>query len=425
MRPPAPTRFTIRTLAFGIAAITALAALTQALLAPPPAYADAAKIDRAAVFDQAWRFIRDNFYDRTLRRLDWNKVKERHGPAYLSASSDAERSTVINAMLAELNASHMFHFTRDDPAYYELLGIFRHGLRDAIKKHLGGDISYPGIGIFTKKLDGKTFVKGVVAGLSADRAGLRVGDEILSVSGRPFEPVANFRGKVGQKLTMMVRRERDGPERAIVIRPSVINSDNAFEIAITEGARIIDAGGMKIGYVRIWSYADYRYQYALMKLLDTGKLKNVDALIWDLRDGWGGAQPNYLDLFNARGPDLTHTERSGRRLLGDFRWRKPAAILANAGTRSGKEILTYGFKKYGYGEVIGETTAGALLAGRSYMLRDGTLLMVAVNDVAVDGERLEGKGVEPTIHVPFDIRYAAGRDPQLDKAVEVLSSPRG
>ena len=47
--------------------------------------------------------------------------------------------------------------------------------------------------------------------------------------------------------------------------------------------------------------------------------------------------------------------------------------------------------------------------------------MVAVNHVAVDGERLEGKGVAPTIEVPFDIRYAAGRDPQLDRAVEVLS----
>jgi carboxyl-terminal processing protease len=41
--------------------------------------------------------------------------------------------------------------------------------------------------------------------------------------------------------------------------------------------------------------------------------------------------------------------------------------------------------------------------------------------VTVDGERLEGKGVEPTIKVPFDIRYAAGKDPQLEKAIEYLS----
>ena len=70
---------------------------------------------------------------------------------------------------------------------------------------------------------------------------------------------------------------------------------------------------------------------------------------------------------------------------------------------------------------IGTQTAGALLAGRGFLLSDGSFLMVAVNDVAVDGERLEAKGVEPTIAVPFDILYSAGADPQLDKAVEVLS----
>jgi carboxyl-terminal processing protease len=39
----------------------------------------------------------------------------------------------------------------------------------------------------------------------------------------------------------------------------------------------------------------------------------------------------------------------------------------------------------------------------------------------VDGKRLEGVGVEPTIEVKFDSRYAAGADPQLDRAVEVLA----
>jgi carboxyl-terminal processing protease len=71
--------------------------------------------------------------------------------------------------------------------------------------------------------------------------------------------------------------------------------------------------------------------------------------------------------------------------------------------------------------VIGETTAGALLAGTAFVLSDGSLLILAVNDADVDGERVEGKGVAPTIPVPFDIRYAAGKDPQLDKAIEVLA----
>ena len=208
--------------------------------------------------------------------------------------------------------------------------------------------------------------------------------------------------------------------------PEQLAPGKAFEAAIRDGARIIEAGGRRIGYIRIWSYASQRYQGALEEELSTGKLKDADALIWDLRDGWGGAQAEYLDIFNPRGPDMKMTERSGDTSVAAFKWRKPVALLINGGTRSGKEVLTYGFKKYGYGEVVGERTAGALLAGRGFLLSDGSFLMVAVNDVSVDGERLEGKGVEPSIEVPFDLRYAAGRDPQLDKAVEVLTAaPRG
>ena len=51
---------------------------------------------------------------------------------------------------------------------------------------------------------------------------------------------------------------------------------------------------------------------------------------------------------------------------------------------------------------------------------NGDLLLLAVADVTVDGQRLEGVGVRPTIKVPFDPVYAAGRDTQLG-AVQVLS----
>lgn len=422
MRPPLARTVAIL---FTALALTSTIAAMSVVGMSRPAMADAVNVDRGAVFDQAWNTVRDNFYDRTLRGLDWDKVKERYRPQYTAAKTDKDRSAAINAMLAELHASHMFHFTRDEPAYYQLLGIFQYGVREGIKKHLDGDIKYPGIGVFTRDIDGKTFVSGIVAGLPGEKAGLKTGDEILAVAGQPFEPVGSFRGKVGDKLVMKVRRDHDGPAIDVDVQPTWINAPDAFETAIAEGARVIEAGGKRIGYVRIWSYAGNRYQNALEILLSTGKLKDVDALIWDLRDGWGGAQPEYLDIFNARAPDMTFTERKGDVEYASFKWRKPAVILANGGTRSGKEVLTYGFKKYGYGDVIGERTAGALLAGRGYMLDDATFLMVAVADVAVDGERLEQKGVDPTIPVPFDIRYAAGRDPQLDKAIEVLSTPRG
>ena len=392
----------------------------------PPVRAEAAK-PSAAVFDEAWRLVRDNFYDRNLKGLDWDRVGEEHRRDYVGANTDKERSAAINAMLKELGASHMLHATTADPAYYQLSDIFAWGLRNDLPRYFpDGKVSYPGIGIFTRDVDGKTFVSGVLAGLPGDKGGLEVGDELISVDGKPFEPVESFREKTGKNLPIVVRREQQGPEVTLTVTPENLSPGKAFESAIRDGARIIEAGGRRIGYIRIWSYANQRYQGVLEDELSTGKLKDADALIWDLRDGWGGAQAEYLDIFNSRGPDMTMTDRSGSPSVAAFKWRKPVTLLINGGTRSGKEVLTYGFKKYGYGEVVGQRTAGALLAGRGFLLSDGSFLMVAVNDVSVDGERLEGKGVEPSIEVPFDIPYAGGRDPQLDKAVEVLTAaPRG
>ena len=65
-----------------------------------------------------------------------------------------------------------------------------------------------------------------------------------------------------------------------------------------------------------------------------------------------------------------------------------------------------------------------MLAATAFLIGDEGLLLLAVEDVLVDGQRLEGVGVEPTIAVPFDRRYAAGADPQLDRAVAMLARSR-
>ena len=173
--------------------------------------------------------------------------------------------------------------------------------------------------------------------------------------------------------------------------------------------------------MHVWSYASRRYQSALEDLIADGPLKDADALIWDLRDGWGGAQPEYLDLFNPRSPTMQVTARDGETGIVGAKWRKPVAMLINGGTRSGKEVLAYGFKEYRLGELIGARTEGAVLAATAFLIGEEGLLLLAVEDVRVDGKRLEGVGVTPTIEVAFDPRYAAGHDPQLARAVQVLA----
>jgi carboxyl-terminal processing protease len=377
-----------------------------------------------AVFDQVWRLVDQHFYDRNYRGQDWRALRERYRPLAEAAADDDAQAKVIADMLAELGASHTARFRQNDPAYYQLADIFAGSLRRELRGLFPNGVRYPGIGLFTRTIDGKLFVSGTIAGLPADKAGVLVGDEIVDVDGKPFEPVGSFAGKVGQSVTLHLRRAAGGEVLPIALQPVWIEPADDFENAMAEGARIIERDGRKIGYVRIWSYAGSRYQDKLEELL-AGKLADADALIWDLRDGWGGAQPYYLDIFSKLGPTMEMTERDGDQEFVNVKWRKPVALLINGGSRSGKEVLAYGFKKYQVGEVIGTRTAGALLAGRAYILNDDSLLLLAVNDVAVDGERLERVGVAPTIEVPFPLEYAAGKDPQIDKAVEVLTRQVG
>src|SRR4029079_16751766 len=96
------------------------------------------------------------------------------------------------------------------------------------------------------------------------------------------------------------------------------------------------------------------------------------------------------------------------------------AMLVNGGTRSGKEVLAYGFKKYRGGVVIGTRNEGAVLAATAFLIGSG-LLLLAVEDVLVDGERLEGVGVTPTIEVQAAPASLGQSDPQLDRAIAILS----
>jgi carboxyl-terminal processing protease len=114
------------------------------------------------------------------------------------------------------------------------------------------------------------------------------------------------------------------------------------------------------------------------------------------------------------------TDRNGAHAFENVKWRKPVAMLVNGGTRSGKEVLAYGFKKYRLGEVIGTRTEGAVLAATAFLIGSG-LLLLAVEDVLVDGQRLEGVGVAPTIEVQAGSASAGRGDPQLNRAVAVLS----
>jgi carboxyl-terminal processing protease len=369
--------------------------------------------DKAKIFDEVWTNVRDQFFDARAIESNWEKARETYRPQAIAANSHDEFAEVMSGMLKTLNASHTAYFPTTHHKRFQLLGVFEF-LAPADRRDL---LEYESIGIDTETMDGKVFMRSVYEGFPAAGAGLRFGDEIVSIDDHPFHAINSFRGK--RTVTVAFRRSRGGATESLSVPVAKLNGRTMFEAALEKSARKIEHDGKSIAYIHVWSYAGSKYQDSLRNLLLFGELKTCDALVLDLRDGWGGASLEYLNLFREPIAAMVSKPRSGDPTNYTGVWGKPVVLITNERSTSGKELFSYGFQKLKLGEVVGTTTAGAVLAGKATLLSNGDVLYLAVSDIEIDGQRLEGKGVAPTIEIARPIPYADGADPQLEKALEV------
>ena len=373
------------------------------------------------VFEEVWETVNENFFDPEFNGVDWQAMRSRYAPLAAKTHSPEELAVVVNQMLGELNTSHTHFYTQAEPAYYQIAGIFRRYLQKDLKPFLADEkLEYTGIGIYTETIDGNTFIKAILNGSPAEKAGLFVGDRLLTVDNKPFTPIKSFTGKANQEVQIKIQRQPNSAPTSIAVIPQVYNPATMFLDTMKASVEVIEKEDKKIGYIHIWSYADPAYQEQLEQELIYDRLKDADGLVWDLRDGWGGATPDYLNIFTAPTPTITSIFRDGVKRETKQQWTKPVVMLVNGGSRSGKEILAYGFRKYNIGKIVGSQTAGAVVAGSPFIMPDGSLLYLAVADVLVDRERLEGNAIIPDIEVALPIPYAGGIDLQKEKAIDVV-----
>lgn len=370
--------------------------------------------DTSQVLDEIAEHVERNFFDNNFDVAGWKEKVAKARPKAIAAKSRDEFSNVINELLKALNTSHTKYFSKLDPRRYQLLGVF-HQLYPADQKDL---FIYEGVGIYTMQRDGKTYVSSVFDGLPAHKAGLKFGDQIHDVDGKPFHPILSFRGKAGTATKIQIRRGEKNV--TLDVKAERLDGRTMFETALKESITVYATNGKQIGYIHAWSYAGAKYQEAIRSAILWGDLSQCDALILDVRDGWGGADLSYLNLFRKPILEIESRPRSGPPRNYTGVWGKPVALLTNGGSTSGKELFTFGFKKLKLGEVFGEKTAGAVVAGRCFLLSNKDVLYVAVHDLKVDGVRLEGRGVKPDFHIERSITEPAKIDPQLIKAIEYL-----
>ncbi len=390
-----------------------------AVLGTDPAVSAAEPSSYVDLFEEIIGIVEEQFYDPVQISRDFPAIKNKYRKKLPHIDSQQAFSTFVNSMLSELKASHTYYLTPNDYEYYQLAALFSRIPEIGALFH-EEEVLYPTVGIITQSFNERVHIVSVLSGSIAEKAGLLKGDEILSVNGETYTPIASLRPFIGSEVTFEIRRKVHAEPFKIVMKPALINPKQEMLDAQKASIQIIERAGKRIGYIHIYSYAGNEYHQELLNALVWGALKNADALIIDLRYGIGGAGPYYLNIFNRNIPVLEMIDRDGKKTAFDSQWRKPAAYLVNAFSRSGKELLAFGARKYKMATVIGEQTPGQTLGGRLFPLSNNDLLFLAVQSSRIDGVNLEGVGVVPDIEVPFDVRYCSGHDLQFEKAVEHL-----
>jgi len=396
--------------------------------------------DFGRLFDAVVETTAKNFWDKErLAALGWKERAAEVRQSVVEADNLDAAANRINALLDELKTSHTALLTPDDVNYYILMAVFRGASmpqEEFDDRFWGGGVTYAGIGHFSVRIEGRDFVDALLEGSPAARAGLKVGDELLSVDGISHHPIRSFRGKVGHEVAVAVRRTEGGPTETIRIKVMSIAPLHAFREATGASARVIDRDGRRIGYVHVWASVGEDSATALQNALsslginerasrakgDKDRPPQLDGLIVDMRGRIGGTASTarrYLDLLDPRGPLLGSRDKSQpSRAATALRGR--TAVLINHHTRSTAELFVHAYKRERQGPLIGTRTAGAVSAASAFAMPGGNLLYVAVSGLEIDGEVLEGPGVAPDIEMARPIPYAQGTDPVLDRAVDVL-----
>ena len=263
----------------------------------------------------------------------------------------------------------------------------------------------------------------------AIRAGIMAGDVILKVddtlvTGMPLEDVVRLiRGPRGTKVRLTILREGE-PEPLVfeIVRDKVELKTVAW--------KVMD----NIGYVRIALFSE-RTSGELEKALRELREEGVKGLVLDLRNNPGGIFPSaaieVASQFLEEGVIVYERDKEGREKPysvrgGGLATDIPLVVLVNKGTASNSEVVAGAIQDHGRGVLIGEKTFGKGSVQRVHELSDGSGLYVTTATLLTPNRhQIHLKGLTPDIEVPFTREdFEAGRDPQLERALEYLQTGR-
>ncbi len=291
------------------------------------------------------------------------------------------------------------------------------------------DISgkFEGVGMEIGIVKGELQVITPLEGSPAQKAGLLAGDKIVKIDGKPSlnisveEAVKLIRGSRGTEVTLTIAREGWEDTRDFTIKRNVIEIPSLkWEIKDED-----------IAYIRLYHFtqlASYDFNKASKEILKSPAKR----IILDLRNNPGGyleVARNIAGWFLRDGDLVAIEDFGGKQPAEEYRTRGrgsfydyPIVCLINKGTASGAEILAGALRDDRNVILIGEKSFGKGSVQELVRLSDGSSLKITVAKwLTPKGKSISEVGLEPDIKVEMtEEDYKEGRDPQLQKAIEVI-----
>ena len=372
----------------------------------------------AQMYREVWRLQRDFLYDPNLHGVDLARMSKKYEPYLSSVAHRADLNYLFDEMLGEITVGHLYIGGGDAPVPTRIPG----GL-------LGTDYTIENDHYrFAKVFSGENWNPQLRAPLTQPGVNVTAGEYLLAVNDRDLRSTDNvfaaLQATTGKSVVLKVGPNVDGAgSREVTVVP-VASETPLRNLDWIEGNRrkVDQLSDGRLAYVYLpdtgfGGYTNFnRYFFA-----QVGK----EGAVMDERFNGGGFAADYV-IDYLRRPLLNYwATREGADFttpLGSI--FGPKAMIINEFAGSGGDAMPWYFRKAGVGPLIGKRTWGGLVGIYDYpqLIDGGGVTAPRVAFWNPNGTwDVENRGVAPDIEVGLDPRAVReGRDPMLEKAVEVL-----
>jgi carboxyl-terminal processing protease len=349
---------------------------------------------------------------------DWKAFSKVYQRIAAALPDDATRGAIaaaaIQGMVDELDDNHARWSNTSNPNLFGfILNVF-------------------GAGDVEPTATEPAYVDKITAGSPAEKAGLRLGDEILAINGVPlFTAGVVNKGALSQLLTATEGAAFEISAR----RPATGETFTATVTAARHSApprgvqsRLVDGN---IAYVSLPGFVPELADQVLAAIDTLRAQTELRGVILDLRGNGGGSPQAVSTLLGALAHgkitsywcDVKDRCQPNRTDDSVALLNLPFVALTDRRCASACDSFSSSVKDLRLGKLVGTRTAGAVSGpGAPFVLDNGSMLTLPkLHEIGANKEVVNTVGVAPDYYAPLTAAdLSAGRDPGLDKAVSLL-----